>query len=91
MSALPFITAFLVYRARGGADPSMGEAAIADAAAPAMLAAPTLLPRLLTAIETWALPVWSVGVMILAIRLILGRHSCGEAQALRRTGFSRAG
>jgi hypothetical protein len=90
MSALPFITAFLLYRARGAAAPSIGEAAIAHAAVPAMLAAPALLPRLLAAIEAWALPVWSLGVMILAIRFI-GRHSCGEAQAQRRTGFSRAG
>jgi beta-lactamase regulating signal transducer with metallopeptidase domain len=83
MSALPFITAFWVYRARGAAGPSIGEAAIADGAVSAMLAAPALLPRLLAAIEAWALPVWSLGVMILAIRFIC---SATHVANLKRSG-----
>lgn len=83
MSALPVITTFLVYRAQGAAAPSIGEAAIADAAGPAMLAAPALLPRLLAAIEAWALPVWSLGVMILAIRFI---WSATHVAKLKRSG-----
>lgn len=82
MSALPFVTAFLVYRAPGAAILSVGEP-IVDTAVPAALAASTFLPRLLAAIEAWALPVWSAGVMVLAIRFL---RSATHVARLKRSG-----
>lgn len=82
MSALPFVTAFLVYRAPGAPVPFSG-GAIADAAVPAALAAPAFLPRLLAAIEAWVLPVWSAGVMLLAIRFL---RSATHVAKLKRSG-----
>lgn len=83
MTALPFITAYLLYRAPGAAVPPIGGGAIADAAIPAALAAPAFLPRLLAAMEAWALPVWSVGVMVLAIRFL---RSATHVAKLKRSG-----
>jgi beta-lactamase regulating signal transducer with metallopeptidase domain len=82
MSALPFVTAFLVYRAPGAAILSVGEP-IVDTAVPAALAASTFLPRLLAAIEAWVLPVWSAGVMVLAIRFL---RSATHVARLKRSG-----
>ena len=62
---------------------SVGEKAIADAAVPAGLAAPVFLPRLLAEIEAWALPVWSAGVMVLALRLFC---SASHVTRLKRSG-----
>ena len=83
MCALPFITAVLVYRPPGSAVPFIGGGSIADAAVPAVLASPAFLPRLLDAIEAWVLPVWSAGVMLLAIRFV---RSAGHVGKLKRSG-----
>ena len=50
---------------------------------PAMLSPAVLLPKWLAALETWALPVWSAGVLIFATRLIF---SARYVVRLRREG-----
>jgi beta-lactamase regulating signal transducer with metallopeptidase domain len=93
MIALPFITAWIVYRAPGEATTSSYHAiAIPDAAGPATFSAVSLLSQWIAVFEAWALPVWSAGVMIFAVRLF---WSCQHVARLRResdpAGTSLAG
>jgi beta-lactamase regulating signal transducer with metallopeptidase domain len=93
MVALPFITAWIVYRAPGEATTSSYHAiAIPDAAGAATFSAVSLLSQWIAVFEAWALPVWSAGVMIFAVRLF---WSCQHVARLRResdpAGASLAG
>ncbi|QOY88030.1 M56 family metallopeptidase [Paludibaculum fermentans] len=84
MSAAPVITVCLLYRAPRPAAVYQGPPAqTADAASTAALAVTALLPRWLAAIEVWTLPVWSAGVIILALRLL---WSSRHVARLRREG-----
>jgi beta-lactamase regulating signal transducer with metallopeptidase domain len=71
VSALPFITACVVYQASGARNPRTELAtSIASSAGPAAFSDPGFLTHWLAAVEAWALPVWVAGVLIFAIRLI---------------------
>jgi beta-lactamase regulating signal transducer with metallopeptidase domain len=81
MIALPFITAWIVYRAPDAtATGSSAIVALADAGGPAFSVVPSFY-RWIAVFEAWAVPVWSVGVMIFAIRLF---WSCQHVARLRR-------
>ena len=69
MMALPFITAWIAYRASDAtATISSSIVAIPDGG-PATFSAVPLFYRWFAVLEAWAVPVWSSGVVIFAIRL----------------------
>ena len=82
MIALPFITAWIVYRAPDAAATiSSPIVAIPDDGGPATFSGVPLLYRWIAVFEAWAVPVWSAGVVIFAIRLL---WSCQYVARLRR-------
>lgn len=84
MSALPIVTACLVYQTPQKAAAYSGPiAASVDAAAQGAIAASGFLTRFIAALETWTLPVWTVGVLVLALRLA---WSSWHVSRLRREG-----
>ncbi|MGC4054700.1 MAG: M56 family metallopeptidase [Paludibaculum sp.] len=84
MSAAPLVTVCLIYRAPGPAAVHQGlPAQTVDAAGSAALAVTAFLPRFIAAVEVWTLPVWSAGVLILALRLA---WSSRHVARLRRDG-----
>jgi len=75
MTALPVITAWVVYRAPAPAGIANPWVDVAPSAGPSILAPAASLPTWIAAVESWALPVWFVGVLIFAARLIwISRH-----------------
>jgi len=84
MSVTPVVTICFIYRAPRPAALYHGPLAqTAGAAGTAALAMTALLPRWIAAVEVWTLPVWSAGVIILALRLI---WSSRHVSRLRREG-----
>jgi TonB family protein len=89
MAALPALTAWMVYRQPGRvavpAAISTAAAASVQGAIPAAARGALASARLewMAAWQRWALPAWSVGVFIFALRLVL---SCRHVAALRRLG-----
>jgi beta-lactamase regulating signal transducer with metallopeptidase domain len=84
MSALPLITAVVVYRGPGvAASRATLVPSLAVPSAAADLAAPAFLGQLIAVLEVWALPVWASGVLIFAIRLLWVTR---QAARLRRSG-----
>lgn len=84
MNAAPVVTFCLIYRAPWPAAVYQGSPAqIADSAGTAALAVTALLPRWIAAVEVWTLPVWSAGVIVLALRLV---WSSRHVSRLRREG-----
>src|ERR1700722_4711968 len=81
MIALPFLTVWIVYRAPAAATGSYQAMAVGDSGGPVKLSTVPWLSRWIAVFETWALPVWSAGVMIFAIRLF---WSCQHVARLRR-------
>ena len=90
MAALPAATVWMVYRQAGAVPIS---AAIA-AAIPAAIQGAARIARESAPLEwmalwrQWALPAWSVGVLVFALRLVL---SCRHVAALRRLGNAAEG
>jgi len=90
MAALPAVTAWIVYRQEGAVPIS----AAISAAVPASIQAAARMARESAPLEwmamwrQWALPVWSVGVLVFALRLVL---SCRHVAALRRLGRAAEG
>ncbi len=90
MAALPAVTAWIVYRQEGAVPIS----AAISAAVPASIQAAARMARESAPLEwmamwrQWALPLWSVGVFVFALRLAL---SCRHVAALRRLGHAAEG
>lgn len=71
MIALPILTVCFIYRAPQSTAAWFGPASPpADTAGPAALAVSGFLPHWIAALEAWTLPVWSAGVLVLALRLV---------------------
>ena len=94
MAAVPALTAWMVYRQPGAvpisaaisaAAPTLIQASIQDAA---RIARESALLEWMAVCRQWALPVWSVGVLVFALRLVLG---CRHVAALRRLGQAAEG
>ena len=87
MSVLPLITVVVVYQAPELAprDASM-LTNTAESASPSAYAAFSLFPHWLTVLESWALPVWCLGVLIFAIRLLRSSGHSRQAPSQRRAG-----
>jgi beta-lactamase regulating signal transducer with metallopeptidase domain len=72
MTILPAITAWLSYRAPVAASAFVKRAIdIPRSAGAATLPAPEWLSNAMTVLEAWAIPLWSVGVVVFVVRLIL--------------------
>jgi TonB family protein len=87
MAALPALTAWMVYRQPA----AVPIAAAISASVPAAIqgaARESALLEWVTMCRQWALPVWSVGVLVFALRLVLG---CRHVAALRRLGQAAEG
>lgn len=83
MTLVPFVTAWVVYRAPVEAGVRHQIVAIPQTAGPAALSPVSSPPIWIAALEAWALPVWFGGVLIFAVRLfLLSRH----VAKLRRSG-----
>src|SRR5436190_15642580 len=68
--ALPFVTAWIVYQGSSADMAGAGQPAYAPVAASAGTLSPdAALSRWFAAVEAWALPVWSAGVLIFSLRL----------------------
>lgn len=84
MIAAPVVTVCLVYRAAGPATVYSGPFVRTEGAIdPVALAMTELLPRWIAVAEVWTLPLWSAGVVILALRLV---WSSRHVSRLRRDG-----
>jgi len=84
MSVLPLITAVVAYQATELAPrDTIPFTNSLESASRSAYAAFSLFPHWRTVLETWALPVWCVGVLIFAIRLL---YSSGHIAKLRRSG-----
>ena len=70
MTLLPAFTVWVVYQAPAAAGMPHSVVDIAQSTAPAALASAGSLPAWIAALEAWALPVWSLGVLVFAVRLI---------------------
>jgi beta-lactamase regulating signal transducer with metallopeptidase domain len=70
MSLLPVVTAWVLYRAPVAASTPHPLIATAQSTIPAALTPNDLLPTCIAVLQAWALPVWFVGVLIFAVRLI---------------------
>ena len=83
LAALPAVTVWMLARPLAAAP--AGAATFFFAAAPG-----ASLTRVswLTRVESWALPVWSLGVLLLSIRLVWG---AGQLYGLRRRGQAATG
>jgi TonB family protein len=90
MAALPALTVWIIYRQPGAVPIS----AVISAAVPASIQGAARMARESALLEwvamcrQWALPVWSVGVLVFALRLVLG---CRHVAALRRLGQAAEG
>jgi len=88
MAALPALTAWMVYRQPGGV-PVPAAVSTAAASIPAAIPGAARISLgsapvdWLAAWRQWAVPAWSVGVLVFALRLVL---SCRHVAALRRLG-----
>jgi len=69
MMVLPFITAWIAYRASDGAATISSPIVAIPDGGPATFSAVPLFYRWIAVFEAWAVPVWSAGVVIFAIRL----------------------
>ncbi len=84
MAALPVITAWGVYREPGAVSAQATPIVdIRGTAGPSILPVGVSLPEWIAALEAWALPVWSAGVLVFAVRLI---WSARHVARLRREG-----
>jgi beta-lactamase regulating signal transducer with metallopeptidase domain len=85
LAALPVATTWILYERPFA--PPVSTAAAAKAATPTTEVrpeGPTLTTTQWTAVvESWALPIWSIGVLVFSIRLVWG---CGQVSLLRRRG-----
>jgi len=90
MAALPALTAWMVYRQAGAVPISAAAPAAIPAAiqGPARMARDSALLAWMAMWRVWALPAWSVGVWVFALRLVLG---CRHVAALRRFGHAAEG
>jgi beta-lactamase regulating signal transducer with metallopeptidase domain len=82
MALLPAVTTWLTYDPPAVAAPL----AVAKPATPqaALAASPVRIPTLwIATLETWVLPVWSIGVLLLSFRLVWG---CLQISRMRRRG-----
>jgi len=70
MTLSPMVTAWVVYRAPVAAGMTHALDAIPQSTSPAALSPTALLPTWIAVLQAWALPVWFVGVLIFAVRLI---------------------
>ena len=88
MTVLPIVTAWVIYRAPAPEGVTNPWVDVAPSAGPSTLAPAALLPVWIAAVESWALPLWFVGVLIFAARLIwISRH----VAKLRRAGEASDG
>ena len=87
MAALPALTAWMLYREPAPAsEGALASAGISTAAAGAALQSATSAGIAIW--RQWALPIWSIGVFLFALRLVL---SCRHVAALRRQGHAAEG
>jgi beta-lactamase regulating signal transducer with metallopeptidase domain len=85
MVVLPVLTGWVLYRAPVPTSAIVQGFAVPDSIGPGASPAPTL--PWVAALEAWALPVWCVGVLLLAVRLIwISRY----VARLRREGHPAA-
>jgi beta-lactamase regulating signal transducer with metallopeptidase domain len=83
MTLLPVFTVWVVYQAPAPAGMPHSVVDIAQSTTPAALSSAGSLPAWMAALEAWALPVWSIGVLAFAVRLIwISRHIA----SLKRSG-----
>jgi TonB family protein len=90
MAALPALTAWMLYRQAVAVPISAAISAAAPAAIPgaARIARDSTLLAWMAMWRQWALPAWSVGVLVFALRLVLG---CRHVATLRRFGHAAEG
>lgn len=89
MTVLPVATARLLYRAPGVPLPVAG---IPRSAGPSAAYQAASLPAWIAALENWALPLWLLGVLIFAIRLIwISRHVAAFERAAEAADASLIG
>jgi len=81
MMVLPFITAWIAYRASDAAATISSPIVAIPDGGPATFSAVPLFYRWIAVFEAWAVPVWSAGVVIFAIRLF---WSCQHVARLQR-------
>jgi beta-lactamase regulating signal transducer with metallopeptidase domain len=75
MTLLPVVTAWVVYRAPVAAGMPHSVVGVPQSASPPALSPAGSLPAWIAALEAWAFPVWVVGVVVFAVRLIwISRH-----------------
>src|SRR5579872_6037480 len=84
MAILPAITVWTLYDRPAPAPVTRtGPAIETQTAAAAPSHAPALPQLWLATVQSWALPVWSFGVLLFSIRLVWG---CGQVSRMRRRG-----
>ncbi|HYL77966.1 MAG TPA: M56 family metallopeptidase [Bryobacteraceae bacterium] len=75
MTLAPVVTAWVVYRAPVAEGMPHAVVAILQSTSPAAPSPAALLPTWMAVVEAWALPVWFLGVLVFAARLIyISRH-----------------
>jgi len=86
LAALPAITTWVLYERSA---PPAGFVTMAAQPAPGLAGTPRGIPARaaswLARAEAWTLPVWSLGVLLLSLRLV---WSAGQVTALRRRGVA---
>ncbi len=75
MTALPVVTAWFMYRAPTPWDMPGPVTSMPESASWSALPQAAWLPAWITTFESWALPVWLLGVLVFAVRLIwISKH-----------------
>jgi len=88
MTVLPIVTAWFVYRAPTAAGRPGPLIVWPQSASPSAFYQAASPPAWVAALESWALPVWFLGVLVFAVRLIwISRYVAG----LQRTGEAAKG
>lgn len=84
LALLPIVTACLVYsRPAQWQSSAMAPPSLPRIAAAVAKASPALPANFMAMVQAWALPVWSLGVLLFSIRLVWG---CRAVSLLRRRG-----
>ena len=88
MAILPGITTWLLYATPAMATPVTHAAASVPAAVAVFSrVAPSVTGRWLAAVQAWILPIWSAGVLLLSLRVVVGWR---QIAVLRRRGQEAA-
>jgi beta-lactamase regulating signal transducer with metallopeptidase domain len=80
MTVLPVVTAWFLYRPPTAADMSGQVVIWPQSASPSALPEAASLAASIATVESWTLPVWFLGVLVFAIRLILISRHVAELQ-----------